>query len=222
MILSSRFKVQYSYIFFLSAFQIFHPSDQSSMDTEASADLYTSARYRLGLPEGSRELKSGDGLPLEANADLLGAVSFSKGCYVGQELTTRTHFTGVIRRRMMPVVVASPVDASCAVPDAPIYRLVATTGKRQGKRPIGWLRGVARRTAVGSHDQQLGIALLRLADTADAVKSGDLLWSRLSTIDSLPDEATEVKHLEDGVILRPFVPSWWPKDIAPDLPSNLQ
>nr|VZI30703.1 unnamed protein product [Spirometra erinaceieuropaei] len=94
------------------AFQVFQPSTQSYVDGEIAEDLYTSARYRLGLPEGPRELKAGDGLPLEANADLMGAVSFSKGCYIGQELTTRTHFTGVIRRRMMPVVVASPVDAS--------------------------------------------------------------------------------------------------------------
>ena len=31
------------------------------------------------------------------------AVSFSKGCYLGQELTARTHHTGVIRKRVMPV-----------------------------------------------------------------------------------------------------------------------
>ncbi|KAL7056189.1 hypothetical protein AAHC03_020713 [Spirometra sp. Aus1] len=203
------------------AFQVFQPSTQSYVDGEIAEDLYTSARYRLGLPEGPRELKAGDGLPLEANADLMGAVSFSKGCYIGQELTTRTHFTGVIRRRMMPVVVASPVDASRAVPDAPIYRLAAT-GKRQGQRPIGWLRGVARRTVTDSHDQQLGIALLRLSETADSIKSGDLLWCRPNTTDPLPDEATEVENLEEGVILRPFAPSWWPKDIAPDLPTNLQ
>nr|VZI30694.1 unnamed protein product [Spirometra erinaceieuropaei] len=111
---------------------------------------------------------------------------------------------------------------TCAVPDAPIYRLAAATGKRQGQRPIGWLRGVARRTVTDSHDQQLGIALLRLSETADSIKSGDLLWCRPNTTDPLPDEATEVENLEEGVILRPFAPSWWPKDIAPDLPTNLQ
>ncbi|VDN14804.1 unnamed protein product, partial [Dibothriocephalus latus] len=140
---------------------IFHPS---SLDT---TDLYTSTRYGLGLPEGPLELKSGDGLPLETNADFLGAVSFTKGCYVGQELTTRTHFTGVIRRRLLPIVVASPVDA--------------------GQQP-----------ALDSHDKQFGIALFRLAETADAIKSGDILWSRLTTAEPLADDVAEVEHLEEG------------------------
>lgn len=33
-----------------------------------------------------------DSIPLESNLDLLGSISFTKGCYVGQELTARTHF----------------------------------------------------------------------------------------------------------------------------------
>lgn len=31
-------------------------------------------------------------------------ISFEKGCYVGQELMARTHFKGVVRKRVMPVV----------------------------------------------------------------------------------------------------------------------
>lgn len=33
-----------------------------------------------------------DSIPLESNLDLVGSISFAKGCYVGQELTARTHF----------------------------------------------------------------------------------------------------------------------------------
>lgn len=33
-----------------------------------------------------------DSIPLESNLDLLGSISFTKGCYVGQELTARTQF----------------------------------------------------------------------------------------------------------------------------------
>lgn len=34
--------------------------------------------------------------------DALNGISFSKGCYIGQELTARTHFQGVIRKRIIP------------------------------------------------------------------------------------------------------------------------
>jgi folate-binding Fe-S cluster repair protein YgfZ len=42
---------------------------------------------------------------LEYNLDALGAISFTKGCYVGQELIARTHFRGVVRKRLAPVMV---------------------------------------------------------------------------------------------------------------------
>ena len=61
-------------------------------------------RYEYGTPEGSTELPSGDCLPLESNADFLQGVSFEKGCYVGQELTARTHNIGVTRKRLLPFV----------------------------------------------------------------------------------------------------------------------
>ena len=35
----------------------------------------------------------------------MGGIDFRKGCYVGQELTIRTHHTGVVRKRILPVVV---------------------------------------------------------------------------------------------------------------------
>ena len=51
---------------------------------------------------------AGEALPLEYNLDGVNAVSFDKGCYIGQELTARTHFTGVIRKRIMAVQFLSP------------------------------------------------------------------------------------------------------------------
>ena len=41
---------------------------------------------------------------MEYNLDGLHAISFTKGCYVGQELVARTHFRGAVRKRLMPVV----------------------------------------------------------------------------------------------------------------------
>ncbi|PLW29118.1 hypothetical protein PCASD_15994 [Puccinia coronata f. sp. avenae] len=45
-------------------------------------------------------------LPFEANLDYHHGVDFRKGCYVGQELTARTYHTGVIRKRLVPVLIA--------------------------------------------------------------------------------------------------------------------
>ena len=37
-------------------------------------------------------------IPLECNLDSINGVNFEKGCYIGQELTARTHFTGLVRK----------------------------------------------------------------------------------------------------------------------------
>ena len=68
--------------------------------------LFTQLRYRLGVPEGSSETPLGKALPLEYNLDYMNGVSFHKGCYIGQELTARTHHTGVIRKRILPLMLS--------------------------------------------------------------------------------------------------------------------
>lgn len=58
-------------------------------------------RLRLGVTEGVGELGSGETLWLEANARELGGVSFTKGCYVGQENTARMHHRAKVNRRLV-------------------------------------------------------------------------------------------------------------------------
>lgn len=48
-------------------------------------------------------METGEAIPLEYNLDALNAISFDKGCYVGQELIARTHHRGVVRKRIMPL-----------------------------------------------------------------------------------------------------------------------
>ena len=74
---------------------------------------YTSFRYRIGLSEGLDDHPFAACFPLESNGDFLHAISFFKGCYIGQELTARTYHTGVVRKRLMPVTLPEnhvPVD----------------------------------------------------------------------------------------------------------------
>ena len=58
-------------------------------------------RLALGVPEGVDELGSDRTLWLECNADLLNGVSFTKGCYVGQENTARMNWRNKVNRRLV-------------------------------------------------------------------------------------------------------------------------
>ena len=42
-------------------------------------------------------------LMLEAGLNKLAAVDFEKGCYIGQEVTARTHYRGLVKRRLLPL-----------------------------------------------------------------------------------------------------------------------
>ena len=75
-------------------------------------DAFRNFRLRLGVAEGCLEIPTGEALPLEYNLDALNGISYTKGCYVGQELTARTHFRGVIRKRLMPVSFFAPASAA--------------------------------------------------------------------------------------------------------------
>jgi folate-binding protein YgfZ len=68
-------------------------------------------RLSLGVPEGRDEL--GDILWLETNAEELHGVSFTKGCYVGQENTARMNWRQRVNRRLMVVPLASSDEKRC-------------------------------------------------------------------------------------------------------------
>ena len=76
-------------------------------DDDAAADeVWRAHRLALGVAEGRAELGDGELLWLECNADQLHGVSFTKGCYVGQENTARMNWRQKINRRLMVVPTA--------------------------------------------------------------------------------------------------------------------
>lgn len=61
---------------------------------------YEEKRRQLHIPDGIKDMPKGRALPLEWNMDILNAVDFEKGCYIGQELTARTKYRDLIKKRI--------------------------------------------------------------------------------------------------------------------------
>lgn len=68
---------------------------------------YEAHRLSLGVP-GSADWDVDRTYPIEADFDLLGGVDFRKGCFVGQETTSRMKRRGAIRTRMVPIAFEGP------------------------------------------------------------------------------------------------------------------
>lgn len=111
------------------------------------AEAYHRHRIALGVPDGGTDLEPERSILLEFNLDSLNAIDFQKGCYIGQELTARTKYRAVLKRKAEPVRLDGPVPP----PGTPIL----ANGKEAGEL----------RSAVPG----LGLALIRLdADPAQA------------------------------------------------------
>ncbi len=119
--------------------------------SEADASDWDRHRLLLGLPDGSRDCESEKTLLLEAGFDELGGISWTKGCYMGQELTARTRYRGLLKRRLVPVA------SDAALPPAGTILTHA-----------GVETGVMRSSRDG-----FGIALLRLEHLHSAIQAGD-------------------------------------------------
>ena len=72
------------------------------------ADGWLAHRLALGVTEGRSELGSDKTLWLECNAAELNGVSFTKGCYVGQENTARMNYRSKVNRRLVVVPTEGP------------------------------------------------------------------------------------------------------------------
>ena len=137
-----------------------------ALAVNASFEDWDRHRLALGLPDGPRDLDADKTVLLEAGFDELGGVSWTKGCYMGQELTARTRYRGLIKRRLLPV------HADGALPPH-------GTRVLQGERDVGELR---------SSRDGIGLAVLRLDALAGQLTAeGSVLHASVPPWATLPD-----------------------------------
>ena len=118
-----------------------HTSAFPTKDFEGADPFeYDLLRLSLGLPDSSRDMEVEKATLLECGFEELNGVDFDKGCYMGQELTARTKYRGLVKKRLMPVHVEGDLPAQ------------GTKITQNGKN-VGELRSTAG---------NIGLALIRL------------------------------------------------------------
>lgn len=111
---------------------------------------YDRLRLSLGVPDGTLDLIPEKSIPLESRMDALNAISWDKGCYMGQELTARTKYRALIKKKLFPATIDGPVPE--------IGTPVTLDGKEAGE--------------VRSGRDGAALALLRLEDVQRAAETG--------------------------------------------------
>lgn len=75
----------------------------------STPENYDAHRLALGLPDGSRDMVIDKAILLESGFEELNGVDWNKGCYMGQELTARTKYRGLVKKRLLAVAVDGPL-----------------------------------------------------------------------------------------------------------------
>lgn len=119
--------------------------------TEAPAAAWDVLRIGLGVPDGSRDLPVDKALLLENGFEELGGVDFQKGCYMGQELTARTKYRALVKKRLLPVVIQGAAPG-------------AGTPIMAGEVEAGEMR---------SSSGPVGLAMIRLEHVKAALTAGE-------------------------------------------------
>ncbi len=117
-----------------------------------SDEVWTAARVEGGRPEWGIDIDEHT-LPQEANMDALGAISYTKGCYVGQEVVARIHFRGHVNRHLRGLRFGHPDGAPAGA------ELFTDAGK-----PVGDVRSTVRSSRFGP----IALAMVRREVVAES------------------------------------------------------
>jgi len=117
---------------------------------EDDSTTYHEQRISLKIPEGDLDMTQDKSYPLEFGIDELNGIDFSKGCYVGQEVTARTKYRGVVRKKIYGV----------RTEGSPLQPLTAIT-----------CNNIELGSLCSTH-KNIALALLRIDETQTALASG--------------------------------------------------
>ncbi|KAI0069056.1 Aminomethyltransferase folate-binding domain-containing protein [Artomyces pyxidatus] len=171
---------------------------EASTHEEGSDDDYLLHRIMHGVPEGANDIVPMQAFPMDSNLDIMGGLDFRKGCYTGQELTVRTYHTGVIRKRILPVVIHEPTQTPTSKPHPTTDSFSPGTEVRASLTHAPSEGRTARPRRAGkllSNTRGVGLALLRL----EHVEKGDLKFELELT-------GGDIR------VLLPWWPDWWPTE----------
>jgi folate-binding protein YgfZ len=195
-----------------------HFPDESKLPgTEVQLPTYNLRRILHGVAEGQGEIIRESALPMECNMDMMQGIDFRKGCYVGQELTIRTHHTGVVRKRILPVqlyngeqdgvpFMETPVyDPASDLPLPPSGANISRVSARKGRSAGKFLGGIGN----------VGLALCRLEMMTDIQLTGEgsqynpLQEFKVSWDGSESEGAEERPVAQEGEVkIKALVPPW--------------
>lgn len=146
------------------------PDSLPTTEDPRDAEAWELADVRAGLPSIAGATAEAF-VPQMINLDLVGGISFTKGCYVGQEVVARTHNLGRIKRRMFRFAAAMPADPGNEVVDAE-----------------GGKAGVVVRCAPAEEGHEL-LAVVQLSELARELFVGDARLERLPLPYEIPESA---------------------------------
>lgn len=139
--------------------------DKAAADWDDDDTEFNRARIDAGVAELGPDFEADTSFPHDIGMDLLGAIDFKKGCYVGQEVVSRMQHRGTARRR--PVIVSALPDGAAA--GAPLM---------VGEREVG---------TIGTMLEGKAVAIVRLDRVPDAESAN---FANLPVMLHLPEWAT--------------------------------
>jgi folate-binding protein YgfZ len=123
-------------------------------------ETYQASQYSLGIPDGSNSELLKQTFPLEIGFEELNAISFDKGCYVGQEVTTRMKIRKLVKKRLVPVA----FDGKAPAPGSTIQNQDKAAGQ------------------IFAANDGIGLAMIRLETLNQVINAGAELAAEETTL----------------------------------------